>query len=98
MKNKRTNKNLPEDKKSKEKDFASIGDKQQVKSEPKPIIEEKPVYFDGTQYSCKIPKKIMEEIGYKNGDALKFIVSYPKDVFKIPNLEIKYVRSKNGSN
>lgn len=85
-------------KKEKDLEFANIGEyetiKKQQKIRDKEIIEppeEKPIHFDGRQYSCKIPKKIMDSLGYKRGDCLKFVL------IKIPSEEkvmvkIEYVR------
>ena len=87
-----------QDKKEKEKDFSKIGDIEQVKSEPKPIIIESKIIYDKKQkqYGCKIPKIIMLNFDYKAGDMLKFKLKYPKDKLKTPKLEVEYVR-KNGS-
>jgi hypothetical protein len=50
---------------------------QSVKKEKvgKEFIEERPVYFDGRQYSFKIPKSVMDYIKYKKGDRIRFTVS-----------------------
>ena len=77
-----------------EEGFSKIGDVEQVKSLPNPIIQEKTIIYDGNQYSCKIPKSLMKEIDYQKGDKLKFILSYPKDKLKNPTLKIEYVGEK----
>ena len=74
-------------------EFETIEKKQKIKER---IIKEdggvKPIYFDGRQHSCKIPKKVMDAINYKNGDGLKFTL------IKIPSkgkvmVKIEYVRT-----
>lgn len=75
-----------------EKEFAGIGDIEQIKSQPEPIVEKKKIIYDERQYSCKIPKRIMEEIGYNDGDMLKFKLIYPEDKLKKPKLEIEYIK------
>ena len=82
----------------KDLEFVDIGEyetiKKQQKIRDKEIIEpseEKSIHFDGRQYSCKIPKKVMDSLGYKKGDNIKFTL------IKIPSEEkvmvrIEYVR------
>ena len=87
------------DKKKRDLDFIEIGEFETIEKRQKiqeTIINEdggiKPIYFDGRQYSCKIPMKVMESIGYKESDGLKFTL------IKIPSkgkvmVKIEYVRT-----
>jgi len=61
----------------------------QIVSEQKPkeIIEERPIYYDGRQFSLKIPKSIMDKIGGKKGDKIRFILNIEKK-----ELELEYVK------
>lgn len=79
-------------------EFKEIGEFEdivkKVKSKERKIIDEpieKQIYFDDRQYSCKIPKEIMDSIGYKKGDKLSFTLIRVPSKEKI-TVEIKYVR------
>lgn len=74
------------------RDFLSSGETKQISTATK----EKTIYFDGTQYSVKLPKKFMDAVGYKEGDKLVFKLVTPTDLDKDPHLEIEY-RRKNES-
>jgi hypothetical protein len=48
------------------------------------------IYFDGRQYSLKIPKKVMDKIDYKKGDMISFEWEKPFTSFK--DIRITYKR------
>ena len=75
-----------------EEEFLEIGEQK------KDIIteEKKPILFDKKQYSVKLPKRVIDTIGFQDGDNLLFILIKPFDINKKPSLEIEYVR-KDGT-
>lgn len=87
------------DKEKADKEFAEFGEytsiekKQKIK-EPIEIIdvEERNIYFDERQYSCKLPPDMMKAIRYKSGDRLKFTL-IKKPIEGKAELKIEYVRS-----
>jgi hypothetical protein len=83
-------------KKDRDEKFSKIGDKQikQIKSEPKPLIISKEILYNekSNQFSIKIPKEIMNNLNYKKGDEIKFILEFPRDVTKEPELKMEYKR------
>ncbi|MDD5331479.1 MAG: hypothetical protein PHE43_01490 [Candidatus Nanoarchaeia archaeon] len=80
--------------------FAKIGEYETIKKEKKigaEKIKEEPleslIYFDGRQYSCKIPKKVMDTVGFRKGDKLKFtLIKIPRE--GVIELEVEYVKSR----
>jgi len=81
--------------KKKDMEFSEIGEyedikkKQKVKEKVLKEIEDKLIHFDKRQYSCKLPKHIMDRI-YKKGDKLKFTLIKEPSKGKIM-MEIEYV-------
>jgi len=78
-------------KKEKEKQFVAIEKEEKVKPFGGAIKEEKVIYFDGKQYVCKLPTKIMQEI-WNKGDKLLFKLIFPKHINKEPELKIEYIK------
>lgn len=68
--------------------FLEIGEHKKDKE----VSAEKPINFDGRQYSIKIPMKFMNAIDFKKGDSLLFKLVKPFDAKKKPYLEIEYKR------
>ena len=48
------------------------------------------IYFDGRQYSCKIPKGFFDLMGFKKGDKLRFTI----DDTDSSLTDIKYIGGK----
>ena len=38
------------------------------------LVFESPIYFDGRQYSLKVPKRVFDFIEFSKGDKLNFII------------------------
>ncbi len=79
-----------EDKKERDRDFATLIKKPTEPKEEK-IILNRPIYHNGRQYTVKIPKEIITYAGFKKGDMLKYELTISPNKNK-PILEIKYVR------
>lgn len=75
-------------KKSSLEEFKNIGKQRKPEQE----IYERKIHFDKRQYSLKIPKNVMDKIGYEEGDLIQFIINKPYKSLK--DFEIKFV--KNG--
>ena len=85
-------KNSPKkgDRKEKDKEFIKLRE-----PKPEPFLDglevSKPIYFDKKQYSCKLPKRILDEV-WEKGDRLNFKLRFDKD--RNPFVEVEYL--KNG--
>jgi hypothetical protein len=71
--------------------FVKIGQEKQIQD----LICDQKIHFDKRQYSLKIPKLLLDKIGYEDGDKIRFHLKKPA---KIDNLEITYVRGKDAEN
>jgi len=91
MKKKRTKKSSNEKITPEEtKDFLRTGEREKEEI----LTDEKPIYFDGRQYSVKLPTRFMEMLGFDKGDKLKFKLINPlpiKPDLK-PKLVIEYAK------
>jgi hypothetical protein len=77
-------------KSSLKKELQKIGKPKQKKKDE---VYDKIIYFDKRQYSLKIPKKVMDKIGYKEEDKIRFTLIKP---YKgLEDLKIEYIREKN---
>jgi len=70
-----------------DEEFKRIG---KPKEKLPPQEFKKPIYYDKRQYSLKIPKEVMDKIGYEEGDQINFILKKP--FRSLEDLKIEYLR------